>query len=203
MDESRILLALIQRNELIDNHSRRVSLLSTLIGQAMRLSDDELRTLQLGAFLHDIGKLSISQRVLEKPGPLDEQEFEELKAHPLVGGNFVEALGYPPNVVQMIKYHHERLDGSGYPFGLKDKEIPLTSRIIAVADVYEAMTAKRSYREAMTVQEAFAELSQPNKYDQSVVHMLRTILGTIDWPEFHGLPRQSDLFILSSKNSDN
>src|SRR5690606_35295285 len=128
---------------------------------------------------------------------------EQLKAHPLVGGNFVEALGYRPNVVQMIKYHHERLDGSGYPFGLKDKEIPLTSRIIAVADVYEAMTAKRSYREAMTVQEAFAELSQPNKYDQSVVHMLRTILGTIDWPEFHGLTRQSDLFILSSKNSDN
>ncbi len=194
MDEAEILFALVQKNELIDNHSRRVSLLSVVIGQAMRLRDDELKALQLGAFLHDIGKLGISQEVLEKPGPLNKLEFEHIKAHPTVGGNFVDALGYPKSVVEMIRYHHERIDGTGYPFGLKGEQIPLASRIIAVADVYEAMTAKRSYREALTVREAFEELNQSSKYDQSVVHIFQNILGGVDLAELYELASQNGVF---------
>ncbi|NLY56752.1 MAG: HD-GYP domain-containing protein [Firmicutes bacterium] len=189
-DAAEMIIPLLRMSELISEHSRRVSLLAVLIGRVLDLSHEELHELKLGGLLHDIGKMSISQGILKKPGKLTHDEFAVVKTHPVLGGNFVEAICYPQQIVDMVRYHHERLDGSGYPFGLAGDELPLASRIIAVADVYEAMTAVRPYRPALSVCEAFAELSQANRYDQAVVQALKRALSSVNLTDLCELARE-------------
>jgi len=184
------IIPLLKMSEVISEHSRRVSLLAVLIGRVLELSHEEIQDLKLGGLLHDIGKMSISQGILKKPGKLTNDEFALVKIHPVLGGNFVEAICYPRKIIDMVRYHHERLDGSGYPFGLSEDLLPLSSRIIAVADVYEAMTATRPYRPALSVREAFEELGQPDKYDQAVVRALRRALSSVDLTDFYELARE-------------
>lgn len=170
--------ALIKKNDLIAEHSKRVSVLSVIIGKNLGLQLSELESLKLGGLLHDIGKLGISQMILRKPGRLNSDEFEQVKTHPILGGNFAEAVGYPKQIVDIVRYHHERLDGSGYPLSLVGDQIDLPSRIIAVADVYEAMTTTRPYRKALLAIQAFKELSNSSKYDQCAVDALNYALGS-------------------------
>jgi len=120
------------------------------LGAKMKLGRDELRDLTFAAVLHDIGKLVIYEHVLTKPGDLDDEEWEILKSHPAIGASIIEKMEFLSGAVPLIRHHHERYDGGGYPEGLKGDEIPLGARIIAVADSFDAMTTDRPYREALS-----------------------------------------------------
>lgn len=137
------------------NHSLGVAIISIAIGGEMNLSEKQLITLCTAALLHDIGKIRIPIEIIEKRGPLTPEEFKLMKRHPVYGAEFLRKLGFVSrNIYDAVLYHHEKVDGSGYPDHLKDTEIPILSRIIAVADVYDALTAKRPYRNPAKPQEA-------------------------------------------------
>jgi len=130
-------------------HTERVADYAAALGAKMELGKDKLRDLAFAAVLHDIGKLVIYENVLTKPGDLDDEEWEILKSHPAIGASIIENMEFLSGAVPLIRHHHERYDGGGYPDGLKGDEIPLGARIIAVADSYDAMTTDRPYREGL------------------------------------------------------
>jgi putative nucleotidyltransferase with HDIG domain len=139
-------------------HSRRVRELAFAIGKELDLSPDELETLNQAALLHDIGKIAVPDAVLLKHGPLDAGEWLLMRAHPQEGARIIQKLGYLEDVVPAIRHHHERVDGQGYPDGLSNDAIPMAARIIHVADALDAMTTRRVYREAMSLEQALEEL---------------------------------------------
>ena len=139
-------------------HSERVSALSVLMGRHMHLADADLDVLRLGALLHDIGKIGLSDEVLRKPGPLTSEEFEQLKRHPALGARILRQVPFLAPHVPIVELHHERPDGGGYPFGLRGDDIPLAARIVHVADAFDAITSARAYRPARGGVEAIAEL---------------------------------------------
>jgi len=139
-------------------HVRRVSAYALSIGKRLGLSPSELRSLALAAEMHDVGKISVPDWILAKPGPLTDEEFAVVKTHTVRGHEIAQQVPPLKPLAGVIRHHHERLDGSGYPDGLAGQEIPLPSRIIAVADTYDAMTSKRPYRDAMSHEDAMAEL---------------------------------------------
>jgi HD-GYP domain-containing protein (c-di-GMP phosphodiesterase class II) len=144
----------------------------------MGCSEDMSDGIRVAARLHDVGRVSVSDMILLKPGPLTELETEIMRTHPLVGAQILDALEFPWSVKPAVRYHHERLDGSGYPEGLMGEEIPLGARIVAVADVVAAMTADRPHRQALAEEEALAELAANagEKYDSQVVDALGRVL---------------------------
>ena len=130
-------------------HSSRVTGLSTILGRQLGCSSEELDTLKFAGHLHDIGKIGIRDDILLKPGRLTDEEFEKIKDHPVIGANILEQLGLWEKERQIIRCHHERFDGSGYPDGISQEEIPFLARILSVADVYDAMASDRAYRKKM------------------------------------------------------
>ena len=130
-------------------HSSRVTGLSLILGQHLGCSKEELDTLNFAGHLHDIGKIGIRDDILLKPGRLTSEEFEKIKDHPVIGANILEQLGLWEQERQIIRCHHERFDGSGYPDGIKQQKIPFLARILSVADVYDAMASDRAYRKKM------------------------------------------------------
>ena len=152
-------------------HQRRVSQIACTIGREMGLSEDRLHNLRIAGTLHDLGKFAIPSDLLSKPGKLTPQEFALIKTHPQVAYNILEPITLPGNTAQIILQHHERLNGSGYPQGLKGEEILLEARILGVADVMEAMCSHRPYRASLGLAETLDELTR-NKgilYDAAVV----------------------------------
>ena len=152
-------------------HQHRVSQLSLAIARQMNLSLDQTEGIYMTAILHDIGKISVPAEILTKPGRLTEIEMNMLKAHPQVGYDILEKVEFPWPIAQIILQHHERMDGSGYPKGLKGDKILMEARILGVADVVEAMSSHRPYRPALGIDKALEEISQ-NKgilYDPEVV----------------------------------
>lgn len=141
-------------------HSSRVGRAALRIGRAMGLSGVDLKTLETGAALHDIGKTGIPDAVLLKPGKLTPEEIQVIRAHPSIGADLVRPMKSMRDVIPLIRHHHERLDGSGYPDGLKGAQIPLLVRVISVADVYDALTSTRTYRAAMPPEKALAILAE-------------------------------------------
>jgi putative nucleotidyltransferase with HDIG domain len=139
-------------------HSRRVRELAYAIGRELHLSSEDLETLNQAALLHDIGKIAVPDAVLLKHGPLTPGEWLLMRGHPQEGARIIEKLGYLEEVVPAIRHHHERQDGQGYPDGLAGDAIPLAARIIHVADALDAMTTRRVYREAMSLEHALEEL---------------------------------------------
>jgi len=139
-------------------HVRRVVSYSMLIGAELGLGRGQLKELWLAATLHDIGKIGVPDRVLGKPAPLDAEEAELMKKHPVYGAEIVSHLANP-SVLVGVRNHHERIDGRGYPDGLRDDELPLVARIIAVADTFDAMTTSRPYRAGLAREKAAAEIS--------------------------------------------
>jgi len=131
-------------------HSTRVAELTRALGSAMGISGHELVWLQVGALLHDMGKMTVPPAVLAKPGPLNATEWQMMQHHTTVGDEIVRSLDLPYMVAPMARHHHERYDGRGYPDGLARHDIPLEARMLAVADVYDALTSARSYRKAFT-----------------------------------------------------
>jgi HD-GYP domain-containing protein (c-di-GMP phosphodiesterase class II) len=135
-------------------HSDRVTRYSMLIGKEMKLPQDFLEILQISAQLHDVGKIGIEDRILKKPGALNAEEFEVMKTHTTKGANILRPVTQLAEMLPGIELHHEALDGRGYPYGLKDDEIPLLARVIAVADTFDALTTNRPYQTAHTTDEA-------------------------------------------------
>lgn len=130
-------------------HSNRVTDISTTVGRELGCTNEELDILNVAGRLHDIGKIGVRDEILLKPGKLTDEEFEKIKEHPLIGANIIKNLGFWDREINIIKCHHERFDGNGYPDGLKGKEIPLLSRILSIADVYDALASDRPYRKRM------------------------------------------------------
>ena len=150
--------ALDARDPYTAGHSERVSELSVRIGQQMHLTDADLDVLRLGALLHDIGKIGLSDEVLRKPASLTAEEFEQIKRHPALGARILRLVPFLAPHLPIVELHHERPDGQGYPFGLRGDDIPLGARIVHVADAFDAMTSARAYRPARGALEAIAEL---------------------------------------------
>ena len=150
--------ALDARDPYTAGHSQRVADLSVAIGRQMQLSDADLETLRLGALLHDIGKIGVSDAVLGKPTKLTPEEFEQIKLHPTLGARILKPLRFLDAQLAIVELHHERPDGRGYPHGLKGDEIPMFARIVHVADAFDAMTSARAYRAALPVSMAVGEL---------------------------------------------
>lgn len=130
-------------------HSRRVARYSKKIAECMGYSDEELEEIYCAGLIHDVGKLGIDNRIINKPGKLSEEEYSEIKKHPLMGYEILKKISIRGNFAYGAKWHHERMDGKGYPDGLLGDNIPKISKIIAVADAYDAMTSKRAYRDIM------------------------------------------------------
>lgn len=136
-------------------HSDRVALFTDMIAEAMGLSADNRRWLKRAALLHDIGKLGVSNQVLDKPGKLDDAEFDEIKRHPVLGETILSRIAAFADLARIAATHHEKLDGTGYPRGLTAPDLPLETRIVTTADIFDALTADRPYRGAMPVAKAF------------------------------------------------
>jgi HD-GYP domain-containing protein (c-di-GMP phosphodiesterase class II) len=144
-------------------HNLRVARLCVHIGRQMSMSAGELRLLARAGLMHDIGKLGIPQAVLGKESPLSESEWMLMRAHPEMGLTLLDRAGQSSREVLAVLYHHERLDGSGYPYGLRAEGIPIEARIVAVADTYDALTSNRPYRNACSEAEARRVLSEEAK----------------------------------------
>jgi HD-GYP domain-containing protein (c-di-GMP phosphodiesterase class II) len=156
-----IMVRLAEKDSSTEEHTRRVAALAVEVGETLGLSGARLRDLAIGGLLHDVGKLSVPNSILQKPGPLDDDEFELVKQHPQQGRELlIELGGFDEQVGRLVLDHHERLDGSGYPRGLSGAELDLETRILAVCDVYDALVSRRVYRAAWTNGQALALLQQ-------------------------------------------
>lgn len=149
-----------KRDPYTGGHTKRVMNYSLAIGRMLGLNRTELENLKLSAILHDIGKIGIRDNVLLKDGKLEAGEIEAMNLHPKYGSEILSHVKHLKNVIPGMRGHHEKYDGTGYPDGLKDNEIPLAARIIAVADTFDAMTTDRPYRKARTADDAFGELKE-------------------------------------------
>jgi putative nucleotidyltransferase with HDIG domain len=176
-------LALDARDPYTAGHSERVSAVSVAVGRQMQLDADDLEILRLGALLHDIGKIGISDAVLRKPGPLTPQEFALIEQHPGVGARILRSVHFLAPHVPIVELHHERPDGKGYPHRLRGDEIPLLARIVHVADAFDAMTSVRAYRPARSGAEALRELWRcvGSQFDAEVVQALATAMPALEF----------------------
>ncbi|MBW2630646.1 MAG: HD domain-containing protein [Deltaproteobacteria bacterium] len=163
--------ALEMRDPYTAGHQKRVAQLAEAIAGEMNRPHDEVRGIRLAALIHDIGKIRVPSEILSKPGKLTENEFGLIKAHPQVGYDILKKIEFPWPIADIIYQHHERFDGSGYPRGLKGDEIMFQAKVIAVADVVEAMSSHRPYRAALGIKEALAELTEKRgiSYDPDAV----------------------------------
>lgn len=131
------------------NHVERVNAFSQAIARELGWDEAQRSSLEFGAILHDIGKIAVRESILLKTGPLQRDEWAEMREHPVVGARMIEGIPYLAPAIPIVLYHHERWDGSGYPDGLQGEEIPVQARLLAVADTYDAMTSHRPYRKAL------------------------------------------------------
>jgi putative nucleotidyltransferase with HDIG domain len=152
--------AIQARDQYTSGHSSRVSRYCQLIAEKLNLSTQDRHHLYLTSMLHDIGKIGIPDSLLNRPGKLTEEEMLKVREHVILGASMLKALGQMHPIVPLIRHHHEAYDGSGYPDGLKGDQIPLISRIVAVADTFDAMTSDRPYRKARSRSEAIEELKR-------------------------------------------
>jgi HD-GYP domain-containing protein (c-di-GMP phosphodiesterase class II) len=173
-----LIAATVAKDPYLRGHSRRVCELAVAIGEELGLSPSHLRAAGYGALLHDIGKIGIPSAVLQKPGRLTDDEFAVLKEHPMRGWHIVSQTPSLRDAAPAIRWHHERLDGTGYPDHLAAEQIPLEARIVAVADVWDALTSDRVYRNAWTPTAARDLLSREagSQLDRRCVDALFTVL---------------------------
>lgn len=154
-------------------HSLRVAELSLAVGKKMKLSECECNDLYIAGLLHDIGKIEIPSEIIQTERKLNFSEYELIKEHPLIGYNMIVNENFNENILNGVIAHHERLDGSGYPYQLLDRDISLYARIIGVTDSFDAMTSDRSYSKKIPIRDAINELNERNEmYDESIINIL-------------------------------
>jgi putative nucleotidyltransferase with HDIG domain len=168
-------LAIDAKDHTTHDHLQRVQLYATEIGKDLGLSELELEALTAAAVLHDIGKLAVPESIISKPGKLSRSEFEKMKIHPVVGAEILERVEFPYPVVPIVRSHHEKWDGSGYPYGLRGEEIPIGARILSVVDCLDALASDRQYRRALPLDEAMAKIAceAGTAFDPKVVRALQ------------------------------
>ena len=173
-----IMQTLRDANSWEETHSERVSIISRQIGEAMGLDEEMLGELELSGLMHDIGKVTVSKTILEKPANLTMEEFNEIKRHPEVSYHILKSADVYTRLAEHVLSHHERWDGTGYPRGLSGQEIPLASRIIAVAEAYEAMTGDRTYRDISSHEQAMEELKRcaGTQFDPEIIQTAERVL---------------------------
>ncbi len=179
----RMIVSLVEAVDARDHptggHSRRIQVICRAVGQALGLDADALALLETAALLHDIGKIGVRDAVLLKPAQLSSEERREVEQHSLIGARILAAAGLPGEVVEAVRHVHERWDGAGYPAGLAGERIPVLSRVVAVADAFEAMTTDRPYRRGISWEDALSELERHagSQFDPVVVRALGAVLG--------------------------
>ena len=161
-----------------NGHSARVAQYSVMLAKRMGFKEEELGRLEYTALLHDVGKIGVSDAILNKKGKLTEEEYAIIKEHSEIGAQILSTITELPDVAVGARYHHERYDGKGYPDGLKGEEIPLFARIIAVADSYDAMTSKRSYRDALPQELVRQEITRGigTQFDPRIAKLMLIIM---------------------------
>ena len=166
-------IAIDAKDQTTHGHVRRTQIYATQMGKLLKVSESETRALVAGALLHDIGKLAVPEYILNKPGKLTEAEFAKMKIHPTVGGDILKRVDFPYPVEDIVRFHHEKWDGSGYPKGLRSEQIPLVARIISVVDFYDATRCDRPYRKGMKREDSLALLQKMSgtSFDPRVVQL--------------------------------
>ena len=162
-------------------HSDGVARYALMIGEAAGVSQEQMTALEMAAYLHDIGKIGISEDILLKPGKLTDAEMSQMRHHPLIGANILKPVAFPWPIAPIVRHHHEHYDGGGYPAGLRGEEIPFLARVLTVADAFEAMVADRPYRRGRSQQEAILELRRcsGSQFDPRVVDTFIEVLESV------------------------
>lgn len=171
---------MIEKSHETEAHARRLAAMAREIGERMGLSQLELDQLELLSMLHDIGKVAVPDRILNKPGKLTAEEWVEMKKHPEIGYRIAASSPELSPIAEFILCHHERWDGKGYPQGLSGEEIPLLSRILSVVDSYDAMTENRAYRKAMEKEKVLIEIKESSgtQFDPKIAAIFIDIIGS-------------------------
>ena len=171
------------KDEYTRGHSERVGQASMMIARELGMDDERVEVLRFAGILHDVGKLGVPTRLLRKDGPLTPEERRVIELHPEYGHEMVRGIGFLGEARAAVLHHHERLDGSGYPYGLRGAQIPESARVVAVADAFDAMTSTRSYRRARPVPAALQELERcaGSQFDPRMVTALVRALGRNGW----------------------
>jgi diguanylate cyclase (GGDEF)-like protein/putative nucleotidyltransferase with HDIG domain len=168
-------LAIEAKDHTTHKHLQRVRVFAVAIAQRLGLSEDEIEALRAAALLHDIGKLAVPEHIINKPGKLTPEEFEKMKIHPVVGAEILERVAFPYPVAPIVRSHHERWDGTGYPDGLKHEEIPIGARVLAAVDCLDALASHRQYRNALSLDHAMEKVAAMSgtSFDPRVVEILK------------------------------
>ena len=176
-------------------HSERVSELSVAVAEELGIAYEERRLTRYAALLHDVGKIGVPLCVINKPGPLDDTEFEQIKQHPTIGAEILGDIDFLAPAIDIVRFHHERLDGRGYPHGIGGDDLSLIVRIVTAVDAFDAMTSTRSYRRAFSVTEAVEELRRcaGRQFDPGVVEALGRTAERIGWTPTIDFASESEL----------
>ena len=167
-----------KKDEYTLGHSDRVSEYAALLGKKLGLSEENINTLKIGGLYHDIGKLNMSDSILKKESKLNDDEFANMKKHVIDGVNLVSSSNNYEKIMPIIEYHHEKYDGTGYPYNLKGEQIPYFARITSVVDSFDAMTSSRPYRDALPIDVARAELEKGagTQFDPEIIKQFLDII---------------------------
>lgn len=168
-----------EKDKATEGHCARIERLALRTGERLGLTGDQLVTLSYAAYLHDVGKVKVPDEILNKPGPLTDAEWEEIRKHSDYGAEMLREKDFLRNAAEVVRAHHERYDGKGYPRGLKGEEIPIEARIVAVVDAYDAMISDRPYRKALPKEKAIAELKKNagTQFDPRVVNAFLSVIN--------------------------
>lgn len=181
--------AIAAKDSYEQHHVTRVKAICDLVGHALKLSEDKLDGIRIAALVHDVGKLGVPEYILLKPGPLDTEEFGKMRNHTTIGARILEQVEYPWNVTDMVRHHHENYDGSGYPDHLSGESIPIGSRIISVAEVYDSLVSTRCYKEGWSHEDAVEHITKlsGSQFDPEVVAAFLEVADQVK--EIHKQPK--------------
>ncbi|MDO7787554.1 HD-GYP domain-containing protein [Desulforamulus aquiferis] len=173
-----LVTAIDAKDKYTRNHSKNVAKLAVSLARGLKLSNQEIQSIEYGALLHDIGKIGVPEAILNKNGKLEEDEYEKIKKHPVIGLAILQPVDFLQSTSSIIHYHHERMDGKGYPTGIMGENIPFEARIVSVADAWDAMTSDRSYRKGMPMEQALVELQRHagSQFDEYMVKVFTRII---------------------------
>ena len=153
-------------------------IITAKLGETLNFSHEQLKVLERGSLLHDIGKIGISDTILHKPGPLSEEEWDIMRRHPDIGAKIVDGIPFLQDTIPLIRHHQERWDGTGYPCGLRGEEIPILARMFSIVDAFDALTSKRPYRQKISTQEAVEYINEQAGilFDPEIVEVFKNLV---------------------------